>query len=111
MNKLYKIDDELNIKLVRSLNSQKKKKKNISERFLSSLIKPILRYKLTSNKFSVVNYFNIGYYILTPIIIGVFSGLIIKQLFRQSDVLILIFIFIGMIASFYNIWKIYKDSI
>jgi len=52
--------------------------------------------------FHLANYLNIGYYLITPILIGVFLGYITKYF--------LFFIILGTIGTFYNLIKIYINA-
>lgn len=55
-------------------------------------------------------YLNIGYYILTPILLGVFLGLGLDYWLNTKPLFISIFIFLGTVASFYNLIKLLKDE-
>lgn len=61
------------------------------------------------NNLKVANYFNIGYYLLTPIIIGIFIGKVVDNLLKTNFFLFLMLI-LGITGTFYNLWKIYKDA-
>lgn len=53
---------------------------------------------------------NIGYYLLTPLLVGVFLGILLDRFFETHGVFILIFIILGTISSFYNLYKVAKES-
>lgn len=53
---------------------------------------------------------NIGYYLLTPLLVGVFLGILLDRYFKTQGVFILIFIILGSISSFYNLYKVAKES-
>lgn len=53
------------------------------------------------DEWQVINYIGIGFYLITPIFIGLIVGLMTKK--------ILIFIFLGAIFSFYNLFKLTKS--
>ena len=57
--------------------------------------------KEAKDEWQVVNYIGIGFYLIAPIIVGLIVGLMTKK--------ILIFIFLGMIFSFYNLFKLTKS--
>lgn len=63
------------------------------------------------SNFSLEIYQEVGYYIITPLIIGVFIGLYLDRYFKTKNLLTLLFIFLGSIFTFYNLYKIYKKSI
>lgn len=51
---------------------------------------------------------NIGFYIVTPILIGVFLGLMIDRMINTKPGFTIFFICIGTIASFYNLFRLTK---
>jgi len=77
------------------------------------VVRPIVKNinkKVKKSNFSVVNYINIGYYILTPLLVGVFLGLIIDRWLGLKGSFVILFIFFGTLAAFYNLYKIYKNG-
>jgi len=84
----YGFDKHLNLKIVKKPYYKEEKKK----------------------KLPLVKYTDIGYYIITPLIIGVFLGLFIDNFLKTKSFFLLLFIFLGTGASFYNIYKIYKNG-
>jgi len=69
------------------------------------------RKKIKSgSKLPLVNIMNIGYYILTPLLVGVFLGISLDKYFRLKGVFVLVFIFLGTAAAFYNLYQIYKNG-
>lgn len=53
---------------------------------------------------------NVGYSLVTPILIGVAIGLALDNKFHTKPYLTLFFIFFGMVSSIYNLYKIYIDE-
>ncbi len=51
---------------------------------------------------------NIGFYIVTPILIGVFLGLTIDRMINTKPGFTIFFICLGTIASFYNLFRLTK---
>lgn len=51
---------------------------------------------------------NIGFYIVTPILIGVFLGLTIDRALNTKPGFTIFFICFGTIASFYNLFRLTK---
>ena len=64
--------------------------------------------KKKENNFLLAKYSNIGYYLLTPLLIGVFLGLYLDGRLG-THYLVVIGIIIGSIGSFYNLFKIIKQ--
>lgn len=55
-------------------------------------------------------YLNVGFYLVTPLILGVFLGLYIDTKFHTKPVFTLIGVFLGVVSTFYNLWKILKNN-
>lgn len=62
------------------------------------------------NKNLNFRYFNVGYYLLIPILIGIFLGINFDKWLHTKPVFTLIFIILGAASSFYNLFKITKDE-
>jgi F0F1-type ATP synthase assembly protein I len=86
--KSYKIDKNYNI----SYDKNKREKKD------------------SDSNLSLAKYLNLGYYLVTPLLIGVFFGLYIDNKLNSKGKLVLIFIIIGTIATFYNLYKLTKSK-
>lgn len=54
--------------------------------------------------------FNIGYYLITPIGLGVIFGLFLDRYFNKDGFFIIIFLIIGAIGSFYNLFRLTKSK-
>ena len=52
---------------------------------------------------------NIGFYIVTPILIGVFLGLTVDKILNTKPGYTIFFICLGTIASFYNLFRLTKN--
>jgi len=52
--------------------------------------------------------FNIGFSLVTPILIGVIIGLTLDSRFHSKPVFTVLFIFLGAVSSFYNLFKLIK---
>ncbi len=66
--------------------------------------------KDSSNKILLAKSLNIGYYLITPILLGVFLGFWLDKVFSRKPFFILLFFSLGIIGSFYNLWKIVKET-
>jgi|GEM_PF-1525750 predicted F0F1-ATPase subunit len=62
------------------------------------------------NRFVLASFVNIGYYILTPIILGVVVGLYFDKIFKTKGFFVSLLIIFGALSSIYNIWKIVKEQ-
>lgn len=51
---------------------------------------------------------NVGYSLVTPILIGVIIGLTLDSRFKSKPVFTVFFIFLGTVLSFYNLFKLIK---
>ncbi len=55
-------------------------------------------------------YFNLGMYFLVPILAGLSLGLWLDKRFDRKGFFTILLMFIGVIASFYNLYKLYKQD-
>ena len=65
---------------------------------------------IKSDNFLLAKNLNLGYYLVTPMIFGVFLGLFFDNLLKTGKIFFIIFFSIGIIGTFYNLYKIYKDD-
>lgn len=65
---------------------------------------------LRNKNFDLAKNLNLGYYLVTPMIVGVFLGLFFDKLLKTGKVFFIIFFSIGIAGTFYNLYKIYKDD-
>jgi len=61
------------------------------------------------NNFMLAFSFNVGYYLLTPLILGVIVGLFIDNKFKTKPLFTLLFILFGLFGSLYNLLRITKE--
>lgn len=52
--------------------------------------------------------YNVGIYLMTPILLGVFVGYSLDNFFKTKPIFVIFFIILGTISSYYNFWKIVK---
>ena len=64
--------------------------------------------KEKKNKESVIMYFNVGYYLVTPILIGLGAGILIDRWIETKPVFTILLLLIGTVGSFYNLFTIQK---
>lgn len=60
-------------------------------------------------KSTVANHIDIGYYLVTPMLIGVIVGLYLDSRFKSKPLYTMIFLFLGVVGMFYNLWKVTKE--
>lgn len=76
--------------------------------------KEIFEKKTNKNK-SKINYFtlaklsSIGYYLIVPLILGIFFGLFFDYLLKTKKIFFTIGFLSGILGVFYNLKKIYTD--
>lgn len=51
---------------------------------------------------------NVGYSLIIPLLLGVIIGLVLDSRFQSKPVFTVIFILLGAISSFYNLFKLIK---
>lgn len=55
-------------------------------------------------------YLNLGFYLAVPLVGGVFLGSYLDTKFHTKPVLTLTFIVIGLVSTFYNLYKTLKNA-
>ena len=88
INNYFEIDKQGNLK--KTNRNIKKKSKNKKD-FFSEYIN-----------------INVGYSLVTPILIGVIVGLALDNKFHTKPYFTVFFMFFGMISSFYNLFRLIK---
>lgn len=74
--------------------------------------KDSISYKEKKSKNSyapIANYLDIGYHLVSPIVGGVLFGLYIDTKLKTRPVFTLVFLFLGVVLSFYNLYKLSKS--
>ena len=64
--------------------------------------------KIKKDFFSEYININVGYSLVTPILIGVIIGLAVDNKFHTKPYFTVFFIFLGAVSSFYNLFKLIK---
>lgn len=80
---------------------------NIKEIATSKIKKPKFAGAKKSYDFA---YLNVAYYLVTPLLAGVFLGLGLDFWFKTKPFFFLFFLILGTLASFYNIFKLLKEK-
>lgn len=93
MKNYYSFDKNLNLKLGNFKDNKTSKNKSKSE---------------ISKNILLAKYSNIGYYLVTPILIGVFLGLYLDGRLG-TNYLVVIGIIIGSISTIYNLFRLLKQ--
>ena len=66
--------------------------------------------KREANNLLLAKSMTIGYYLITPLLLGVFVGLAIDRFLGSSPLFVLVFIIFGLVGTFYNLYKLFKES-
>jgi len=53
---------------------------------------------------------SIGYYVVAPLLLGVFIGFGLDKYFSSKPLFTIVFLLIGVVATFYNLRKLIKES-
>lgn len=62
----------------------------------------------SKNLLVLAKFSNVGYYLLFPILSGIFLGLFVDNFFKTKPVFTVIFLIFGSIATFYNLFQLTK---
>lgn len=65
---------------------------------------------MTKNNLLLAKSLNIGYYLITPLLVGVFLGLFLDDLFETNGIFVTSLIILGTISTFYNLYKLTKEQ-
>lgn len=57
-----------------------------------------------------LKFLNVGFYLAVPILLGLFGGIWVDKILKTKPIFTLVFISLGMIAAFYNLFKLIKDA-
>lgn len=88
INNYFEIDKQGNLKKTnQNIKKKSKNKKDLFSQYLN---------------------INVGYSLVTPILIGVIIGLALDNKFHTKPYFAVFFIFLGAISSFYNLFKLIK---
>ncbi len=60
--------------------------------------------------FSLAKSANIGYYLITPILVGVIFGIFIDNRFNTKPIAVIIGIIFGTVGTFYNLFSLIKSN-
>ena len=71
--------------------------------------KSVVIPKSKKNKFLLAKFINIGYYLIIPILIGVFFGIFVDKIFQTQPFFLTVFLFLGMVGCFYNLAKLIEE--
>ncbi|QQG43838.1 MAG: AtpZ/AtpI family protein [Candidatus Roizmanbacteria bacterium] len=56
------------------------------------------------------DYLNLGFYLVAPLLVAVLAGFYFDKWLNTKPFFILLFIFLGSVATFYNLIKLTKDK-
>lgn len=62
------------------------------------------------SNFLLAKYVNIGYYLVAPLFLGVFFGLVLDRVFKTKPVFTMSGIVLGTAGVFYNLYKTIKET-
>jgi len=54
--------------------------------------------------------FNIGFYLITPLLVGIFSGLYLDKRFGTKSFFVVIGLIFGALGTFYNLYRLTKHN-
>jgi len=59
--------------------------------------------------FNKLKYASYGTYPVVPIFLGLTTGLVLDSILNTRPILVLVFLFLGVLASFYNLVQLVKS--
>lgn len=68
-----------------------------------------IRQKKTAQKIDF-RYIGLGYYLIIPLLLGVFGGLLVDKIFNTKPFFLVLFLVVGTAASFYNLLRVLRNE-
>lgn len=62
------------------------------------------------SNFLIAKYLSVGYYVLVPLLLGVFVGLALDKWLHTKPTFTILGIIAGVVSAFYHLWKIAKNN-
>jgi F0F1-type ATP synthase assembly protein I len=75
-----------------------------------NIVKHRIGERFSSKKQIDLTAINIGYYLVTPLLIGVFLGYLIDRQFEWRPYAMLLGIMMGLVGTIYNLVRIIKEN-
>ena len=72
--------------------------------------KIVTRKKKETSNFLLAKYMNVGYYVMTPLFVGVFLGLVLDSYLHTKPGFTISLLILGVISTFYNLYKLTQDK-
>lgn len=64
-----------------------------------------------SSSLKALKYSSYGVYAIVPIFLGLTIGLWLDSIFNTRPILVLVFLFLGVLSSFYNLFVVVRKSV
>lgn len=82
--------------------------KTIIDKDLNLKSRTEIKKETKSNNFESFQYLNIGFYLVTPLLMGIFVGLFIDKKLGTNSHFVIIGLLIGIVGTFYNLFRLTK---
>ncbi len=69
-----------------------------------------VRQKDETDKIQLAKSLNVGYYLITPLLVGVFLGYWLDKILGTKPVFLLLLFGLGIAGAFYNLWKTVQEN-
>ena len=66
---------------------------------------------ISSSTINALKYSSYGFYIAVPIFLGLTLGIVLDKVFNTRPIFVLVFLFLGTVSSFYNLFVLIKESV
>lgn len=70
----------------------------------------VVKKENKNNNFRSYQYLNIGFYLVAPLLVGIFSGLYLDKRFNTKPFFLFLGLSIGVIGTFYNLYRLTKSN-
>ncbi|OGK64467.1 hypothetical protein A2313_03220 [Candidatus Roizmanbacteria bacterium RIFOXYB2_FULL_41_10] len=69
------------------------------------------KLNFSQSSLKALKYSTYGLYSIVPIFLGLTLGIVLDSIFHTRPILVLVFLFLGVVSSFYNLFVLVKESV
>lgn len=82
--------------------------KTIIDKDLNVKVRNEVKKEIKGNSLGSFQYVNIGFYLITPLLFGIFVGVFLDKKVGSGSLFVIIGLCIGIIGTFYNLYRLTK---
>jgi len=70
----------------------------------------VVKKENKNNNLGSYQYLNIGFYLIAPLLVGIFSGLYLDRRFNAKPFFLFLGLLLGVAGTFYNLYRLTKSN-